>query len=96
MVLLEHKFGSKFMPIVAQEITLHKAKSVATLAARETTLVENAMLAAHSNIKKQILGFMTYSRWVATICHHSHSRTLENLQPAAPRSGNEILKEMDD
>lgn len=69
----------KSMSIAAQEITLHKVKSAGTLEAREISLVENAMLVAHSNIKKQILGFMTYSRWAATICHYSNSRTLENV-----------------
>ena len=82
------------MSTAVQEIILRKARSAATLVERETTPVENAMLAARSNIKKQLLGFIAYSRWVATVSHHSNSTKLKNLQSAAPRSGNEILQEI--
>ena len=47
MVLLEHKFGSKFMPIVAQEIIQLKVKFVVILEEKETTHAENVWLVDH-------------------------------------------------
>ncbi len=41
MVLLEYKFGSKFMPIVAQEITQLKVVFVVILEGKGTIHAEN-------------------------------------------------------
>ena len=60
MVLLEHKFGSKFMPIVAQEIIQLKVMFVVILGGKEIIHVENVWLVDHRKSRKLILDFTVF------------------------------------
>ena len=56
----ERKYGSKSTQMLAQEITLLRVTSVATLAEMAIVLAGNVVLAEHTKKKNQILGFIAF------------------------------------